>query len=78
MRARILDVDTFTASAEDTVLSKLEWSVASGGSDSQLTDAARVLAVAGDRLDRDYLDRWASELGVTEVLARARQMAEAP
>jgi hypothetical protein len=78
VRARILDVDTFTASAEDTVLSKLEWSVAAGGSDRQLSDAARVLAVGGDLLDRDYLDRWASALGVTEVLARARRLAEAP
>ena len=37
-----------------------------------------MLAVGGDLLDRDYLDRWAAELGVTEVLARARRLAEAP
>ena len=74
--ARILDVETFTASAEDTVLSKLEWSVAAGGSDRQLSDAARVLAVGGDRLDRDYLDHWAAELGVSDQLARARELAD--
>jgi hypothetical protein len=75
--ARILEVETFIASAEDTILSKLEWSVAAGGSDRQISDAARVLAVGGDRLDVDYLDNWAAELGVSDQLARARALADA-
>jgi hypothetical protein len=69
---RLLDVDTYAATAEDTILSKLEWAAA-GGSDRQLADAAAVLSVAGDRLDEAYLDRWAAELGVTAQLARARR-----
>lgn len=76
VRARVLDVDTFAASPEDTILAKLEWAGA-GGSDRQLTDAAAVLAVAGDRIDDAYLNRWAAELGVTAELARAREAASA-
>ena len=71
-RARTLDVDVYLATAEDTVLAKLEWAVM-GGSDRQVVDAATVLAVGGDDLDHGYLDRWAAELGVTELLARARR-----
>lgn len=61
----------YQATAEDTVLAKLEWA-AMGGSDRQVADAATVLAVGGGRLDQVYLDHWATELGVSELLARAR------
>ncbi len=54
------------ATAEDTILAKLEWA-ASGQSERQLRDAAGVVAVSGDRLDLEYLDRWATELGVQEL-----------
>ena len=54
------------ASAEDTLLSKLEWSRKAGGSERQLADAAGVLAV-NPRLDRAYLERWARELGVLDL-----------
>ena len=75
MPARILGVDTYVATAEDTILSKLEWSVVAGGSDRQIADAATVLAVGGDRLDDAYLDRWAAQLGVADELARVRAAA---
>jgi hypothetical protein len=70
-RVRLLDVDVYRASAEDTVLAKLEWA-ASGGSDRQLVDAATVLSVGAGALDDDYVDHWAAELGVSDLLARAR------
>jgi hypothetical protein len=68
---RLHDVDLCVATAEDTILAKLEWS-AMGGSDRQVEDAATVLRVRAGRLDDEYLDRWAAELGVVELLARAR------
>lgn len=71
-RVRTLGVDVYLATAEDTVLAKLEWA-ASGGSDRQVADASTVLAVVGDDLDQAYLERWAAELGVTELLAQARR-----
>jgi hypothetical protein len=43
-----------------------------GASDRQIVDAATVLAVNRSSLDDQYLDHWAAELGVTELLARAR------
>lgn len=58
--------------AEDLILSKLEWAAATG-SDRQVRDVAGILAVTGDTLDQDYLTGWAERLGVadslTEVLA---------
>ncbi len=60
------------ATPEDTVLHKLRWYREGGGvSERQWTDAVGVLQVQGERLDRAYLDRWARELGVGDLLARA-------
>jgi hypothetical protein len=66
-----LGIDVYVATAEDTVLAKLEWA-AMGGSDRQVRDAATVLAVRGEDLDQDYLEGWAAELGVSDLLAKAR------
>jgi hypothetical protein len=54
------------ASAEDTILSKLEWSKKTGRSEKQIEDAAGILAV-NPRIDRAYVERWARELGVLEL-----------
>lgn len=70
-RAEILGTEVFVATAEDTILSKLEWARL-GESERQLRDVVGILEMAGDRLDRDYLERWAAELGVVELLQRAR------
>jgi hypothetical protein len=70
-RIKMLDVDVWVATAEDTVLAKLEWA-AMGGSDRQVVDAATVLSVGGTALDQDDLDHWASELGISNLLAKAR------
>ncbi len=58
------------ASPEDTVLSKLEWSARSGGSETQLADVAGILDVQGDRLDVAYIERWARELGLLDFWRR--------
>jgi hypothetical protein len=54
------------ARAEDVILAKLEWA-RSGQSDRQLRDAEGIATISADRLDLDYLDRWASELGVADL-----------
>ena len=62
------------ATAEDTILSKLEWARKGGGSERQLDDALGVLRVGGERIDRSYVARWAAVLGVEglwrDLLAR--------
>jgi hypothetical protein len=55
------------ASAEDIILSKLEWNRISP-SERQVRDAMNVAATVGDQLDQAYLRQWAEALGVTEVL----------
>lgn len=57
--------------AEDSILSKLEW-VRNGGSLRQLEDAGTVIDVQGSALDWGYLERWASEIGVSDLLAKLR------
>lgn len=66
--ARMLDVEVFVATAEDTVLTKLEWAKLAGGSERQLRDAEGIVEIRRDDLDRAYMRRWARELGVEDLL----------
>jgi hypothetical protein len=60
-------------SPEDIILLKLEWYRLGGEtSDRQWSDVQNVLRVQAGRLDEGYLDHWAGELGVADLLARAR------
>lgn len=60
------------ASAEDTVLQKIVWYRRGGEiSDRQWLDIVGVMKVCRGKLDSEYLDRWASHLEITELLARA-------
>ena len=59
------------ATAEDIILSKLEWyRLGNETSQRQWSDLTLVVKLQGDRLDRDYLNRWATELGVADLLDR--------
>jgi hypothetical protein len=58
---------------EDTILRKLLWYREGGEvSEKQWRDIAGVLRVAGPELDVAYLDDWATRLGISALLARAR------
>lgn len=58
--------------AEDIILHKLEWYRLGGGvSERQWADILGVFRVQGGSLDRAYLDRWARELAVDDLLERA-------
>ncbi|HTT60719.1 MAG TPA: hypothetical protein VMG35_02720 [Bryobacteraceae bacterium] len=62
------------ATAEDTILMKLAW-YRSGGevSERQWNDVLGIAAVQENRLDREYLRRWAAYLKVADLLAAALQ-----
>lgn len=66
-RRELEGLPVFIATAEDTILSKLEWAGKAGHSERHLTDALGVLQVNGDRIDRDYVEKWAGALGVGDL-----------
>ena len=62
----------FIASAEDVILSKLEWyRLGDEASDRQWTDILKILEVQQHQVDRTYLEKWAAELGVLDLLIKA-------
>ena len=61
------------ASAEDVVVSKLEWSMKSG-SERQLRDVAGVLRLQS-QLDTKYIDTWVRVLGLEAQWGAARGIA---
>jgi hypothetical protein len=61
--AEVLGVRVFVATAEDAIVSKLEWAKLAD-SDRQLADAAGIVRSCGDRLDRAYVERWVAALGL--------------
>lgn len=65
----LLGTRVFVASAEDTLISKLEWAKA-GGSELQLRDASGILQLLGSGLDAEYIERWVSELGLQDLWLR--------
>jgi len=75
--ARVQGTEVRIASPEDTILSKLEWA-ALGESERQLRDAAGVMAVQGELLDRDYVERWVRALGIEEEWQRLLAKIDGP
>ena len=63
--AIIHGVPLMVASAEDVILSKLQWSKL-GGSLRQIEDAAGILELRKDSLDRAYIESWVERLGLDD------------
>jgi len=60
------------ASAEDTILAKLEWfRLGNEVSERQWSDVLGVMRAARERLDQAYLRKWAAGIGVLDLLDRA-------
>lgn len=58
-------------SAEDIILAKLLWYREGGEvSERQWNDLVNLIAVQGDRVDRDYLQQQASRLRIADLLQR--------
>jgi len=68
------DFAAYVQTAEDALLSKLAWFRQSGEvSENQWRDAVGILKVQAGRLEAGYLQKWAEELGISDLLLRARQ-----
>jgi hypothetical protein len=62
----------YVATAEDTILSKLEWFRAGGEvSENQWKDVLGILKVQAGNLDLAYLNHWARELHVEDLFEKA-------
>jgi hypothetical protein len=68
-RVKIDGFETWIASREDLILSKLVWAKDSG-SQTQYADIANLL---NDECDDGYLTKWADRLGVSEKLEELRK-----
>ncbi len=65
------EASVYVISPEDIILSKLEWYRQGGEvSERQWRDVLGVLKVRADELNLDYLQKWAAELRVDDLLAR--------
>jgi hypothetical protein len=54
------------ASPEDVIIKKMEY-YQLGGSEKHLRDIAGIFKISGDSVDREYISRWADELGLNEI-----------
>jgi hypothetical protein len=73
-RAKLHDVPLFLASAEDAVISKLEWAKLAQ-SPRQIEDVAAILRVRWDTLDHAYLEKWIAELELKKEWDEAQRTA---
>jgi hypothetical protein len=67
-------VPLFVASAEDVVISKLEWATLAQ-SVRQIEDVAAILRTRWHSLDHAYLEKWIRRLGLTTEWKDARRAA---
>jgi len=67
IQATLFAEKAWICTAEDVILHKLYWHSLTP-SDRQLGDAAGVVAVQGDGLEKGYLRQWAREINVGDVL----------
>ena len=73
-QATLEGVQIFVASAEDVVLSKLEWARLAH-SNRHIVDAAGILRLRWELLDRVYLEKWTLALGLTSEWEDVRRNA---
>jgi hypothetical protein len=72
---RLLDTDADIATAEDTIIAKLEWAT-EGQSERQLRDVAAIMETQGDGLDHEYIGRWIRALGLEDAWGRMGTLAD--
>jgi len=69
---RLHPAEGFTASfasPEDAIIKKMDF-YRQGGSDKHLRDIASVLKTSGKQIDREYITKWAQQLGLSDVWSK--------
>ncbi len=72
----VFGIEIMVSSAEDTILAKLRWAKMSGGGERYIRDALGVYQVQEQSLDINYLNEWAQQLEVEDLLQRVRSEAK--
>jgi predicted nucleotidyltransferase len=73
-RIELDGVSLAVATAEDTIIAKLEWAQR-GGSVRQLEDVASIVRLRGAELDVGRIEHWVTVLGLDEEWRAARTLA---
>jgi hypothetical protein len=76
-RRRVVEIEGANvpvASPEDVLIAKMEWA-RMGQSARQIEDAAKMLRVRSERIDRTYVEHWVSELRLEEEWAAVQRAA---
>ena len=76
IKEKLFGTELNVSAPEDTVLAKLKWCKLSGGSNKQYTDALRVFEVQYEKLDMEYLKKWAEKLSVQDLYEKLIDEAE--
>jgi hypothetical protein len=65
-------IQVYLCSAEDIILNKLIWFESGGSiSENQWKDIIGVIKVQDKSLNKEYLETWAKELGISDLLNKA-------
>jgi hypothetical protein len=70
--------EVWVSSPEDVILSKLLWYRAAPVLDRQFQDVLEVYEIQEPYLEHNYLEQWARELGIADLLERVKQEAAHP
>lgn len=73
IQIELFGTQLYVASAEDVILSKMEWAAASE-SDRQINDVAGILSSRPQELDQEYLEHWIRELALEQEWRKAKKL----
>jgi hypothetical protein len=71
------DLEANIASPEDVIIGKL-WYYSQGGGDRHLRDIEGILRFSADKVNRDEIERWATELGLIQIWRQVAAMVDSP
>ena len=76
-RVTVGDLEVWMATAEDTIVAKLDWA-RGGESERQLRDVVGMLELSDESLDHGYIRHWVVEMGLGELWEKVSSAARSP